>query len=416
MRKMVAVVACPVLALLALVSPSLAEPGSLDPSFGGDGMVTTSFGPYLGLARGEAVAIQGDGRMLVAGSDGNPAIRAGVRFAVARYKLGGSLDATFGNDGLRRTSFPSGNAYGADVAVQADGRIVLAGTAGDEFALARYNPNGSLNRAFGSDGMVTTSFGRIRSAAGDAVAIQRDGRILVAGTADREFALARYDSEGSLDPSFGGDGKVLTNDRGSDEVFGIALQADGKIVVAGRSGYGGFALARYRSDGSLDRSFGHRGTVRTIFGPAEAVVRASAEDVVIQADGKIVAAGWAGGNFVRTALARYRSDGTPDRSFGSDGRVRTDFGQGAESTAAVIIQADGAIVAGGMAADFHEFAVARYLTDGSLDPNFGIGGRVVTAFRHGDAVANAVVIQANGKLILAGERDGEFALARYFAS
>jgi uncharacterized delta-60 repeat protein len=209
--------------------------------------------------------------------------------------------------------------------------------------------------------------------------------------------------------------------QAKDYVIGATLQEDGRIVAAGQSGYQWFALARYRTDGSLDLSFGDQGRIRTRFGPG---LRASADDVAVQADRKIVVAGWAGNNYVSFALARYRPNGKLDPTFGGDGRVSTDFGRNAEAAEGVAIQRDGRIVAGGMASYYREFALARYQTDGSLDASFGNGGKVTTAFS-GDGWASAVAIQADGRIVAVGTvgevvgngiSSGGFALARYRAT
>jgi uncharacterized delta-60 repeat protein len=408
-----------VFGLLALLpsitgnAPALARAGSLDPSFGSMGRVTTSF--PAGAAWGNALAIQADGKIVVAGSvDGT--------FALARFKPDGSLDGSFGSSGLVTTSFAEGDAAGNALAIQANGLIVAAGSAGGKFALARYTIDGSLDGSFGSSGQLTTWFAGGRAWA-NAVTIQTDGKIVAAGGDGRKFALARYDADGALDNRFGGDGTVRTDfgPQAKDYVIGATLQADGKIVAAGKSGYQWFALARYRTDGSLDPSFGDRGRMRTSFGPG---VRASADDVVVQADRKIVVAGWAGNDFVSFALARYRPNGTLDPSFGGDGRVRTGFGRSAEAAEGVAIQSDGKIVAVGMASYYRTFALARYLMDGSLDASFGNGGKVKTTFS-GDAWGSAVAIQTDGRILAIGTvgevagngiTSGAFALARYRAS
>jgi uncharacterized delta-60 repeat protein len=260
-----------------------------------------------------------------------------------------------------------------------------------------------------------------------AVAIQADGKIVAAGQTapgglSCQFALARYNTDGSLDPSFGPDGTVMTDFGGGFAAFaqarGIAIQVDGKIVAAGVGGPSSdFALARYNTDGSLDPSFGPGGTVTTDFGGFD-----GANAVAIQADGKIVAAGI--GGFLSTfALTRYNTDGSLDPSFGTGGQVTTQFtGLNSESAMGLAIQTNGKIVAAGFAffPFFHsDFALARYNTDGSLDPSFGTGGTVMTDFGDGvDAEGDGVAIQADGKIVVVGGAGPctppcEFALARY---
>ena len=240
--------------------------------------------------------------------------------------------------------------------------------------MARLNSDGTLDASFGANGKVRTGFASGLYSA-TAVAIQADGKIVAVGgeyesRSHSRFALARYNSDGTLDASFGGDGKVTTDfSAGWDGAKGVAIQADGKIVVAGTAGRTKFALARYSSDGTLDRTFGVNGKVRTDFTSGFD----SAYGVAIQADGRIVVVGQAGSYYqqrdTKFALARYNSDGTLDATFGSDGKVMTRFTSGYESATGVAIQADGKIVAAGTAGQNFDnrFALARYSSDGTLD-------------------------------------------------
>ena len=252
--------------------------------------------------------------------------------------------------------------------MQADGKILVAGTSGADFALVRYNSDGSLDTSFSSDGKVTTDFGSSTSDYGRSVTVQADGKILVAGTSGADFALVRYNSDGSLDTSFSSDGGVTTDVGASERGYGVTAQADGKILVAGpsydyNSNKGDFALVRYNSDGSLDTSFSSDGKVTTDFGSE----RDYGESVTVQADGKILVAGTSNDNF---ALVRYNSDGSLDTSFSSDGKVIPDFGGGA-SGHSVTVQADGKIlVAGTSYRGGYKFALVRYNNDGSLDTSF----------------------------------------------
>ena len=185
--------------------------GFLDPTFGARGRVTTNFGPY---GVGNAVALQRDKKIVVAGS---AAVARGLNFAVARYNADGSLDLTFGTKGKVTTSFGGGTFdRGNAMVLQKDGKIVVAGTTagtrGLNFAVARYNTNGSLDTGFGTGGKVTTSF--YKADRGYAVALQKDGKIVVAGTSDSNFAVARYNVDGSLDMKFGREGKGITRFTG----------------------------------------------------------------------------------------------------------------------------------------------------------------------------------------------------------
>ena len=376
--------------MAVVVATVLAAAGDLDTTFDGDGIVTTDFGSDDGAVD---VAIQADGKIVAAGSSGG-------KFALARYNSDGSLDTTFGTGGLVTTAFASDSGGGA-VAIQSDGKIVHAGIkfAGvDNFALARYNIDGSLDTTFGTGGLVTTNMG---FAAAHDVAIQADGKIVAVGTDDVRFALARYNSDGSLDTTFDGDGKVFTA-MGTVGVaaFGLAIQSDGKILAAGDSD-GNFALARYNSDGSLDTTFDGDGLVTTAFASDS-----GGGAVAIQSDGKIVHAGIKFAGVDNFALARYNIDGSLDTTFGTGGLVTTEMGS--EPAHNVAIQADGKIVALG-----GSFALARYNSDGSLDTTFGTGGKVFTAM---GTEAFGLAIQSDGKIVTAGKSDGNFALARYDAA
>jgi uncharacterized delta-60 repeat protein len=290
--------------------------GTLDASFGTGGIVTTNFGQVS--AQAFSVAVQPDGKIVAAGY-GN--IDGGEDFALARYNSNGTLDASFGTGGKVTTAFPGPPGQGFfyalaySVALQPDGKIVAAGEAfisgGRDFALARYNSNGTLDATFGTGGMATTDFASPNDLA-SSVAVQPDGRIVVAGAAGPytnrrfDFALARYNSNGTLDASFGTGGKATTDFAGfDDEPSSIALQGDGKIVVVGQTSVSetfDFALARYNSNGTLDTGFGTSGRVTTDFAGSSEVPTS----IALQADGNIVVAGVADINGHHDfALARY---------------------------------------------------------------------------------------------------------------
>jgi uncharacterized delta-60 repeat protein len=324
----------------------------------------------------------------------------------------GHLDPSFGGDGKVTTAF-AGDA-GANAAVVQDGKVVAAGFAvvgtTTDFALVRYNRDGSLDRTFGSGGRVLTDFGGGETAT--ALVVQADGKLVAAGFTNtggvEDFALARYRRDGSLDPTFGIGGRVLTDFAGGNEAaMALVVQADGKLVAAGLVHVGtvtDFALARYRPNGTLDPSFGSGGKVITDMGGAFD----SANALVVQ-DGTLVAAGvtftgeFASGNF---ALARYRPNGTLDPSFGSGGKVITDVAGSFDEAHALVVQ-DGKLVAGGTAftGTTSDFALARYRQNGTLDPTFGTGGKVTTDVSRGalggDDLISALVVQ-DGRLVAAG--------------
>jgi uncharacterized delta-60 repeat protein len=393
--------------------------GSLDPSFSDDGKQRTDFG---GPDTATGLALQGDGRIVVVGGGGSSSFFAPA-FAVARYNPNGSLDPSFSDDGKQRTDF-AGSEHATGVAIQADGKIVAVGRGGggpdEDFLIARYNPDGTLDTSFSGDGRQTTDFGGNDEATG--VAIQASGKVVVAGaggvdgSGSNDFALARYNPNGSLDPTFSGDGRQTTDFVGFDQARAVAIPASGKIIAVGTGGGSpssppAFALARYNPNGSLDATFSGDGKQTTGFG-------STANGVALQGDGKIVAAGHAGSDF---GLARYNPNGTLDTSFSGDGLQTTDFGFGADDQATgVVLQGDGKVVAAGYAgggATGNDFALARYNPNGSLDPTFSGDGRRRTSFGGSDR-ANGVVLQANGRILLAGgglgpDQTSDFALARY---
>jgi uncharacterized delta-60 repeat protein len=405
--------------LLVIVAAALAAaaPGDLDVTFDGDGKVTTDIASSNDRAYG--MAIQPDGKIVSTGSAFFFVDNGARDIAVTRHNTNGSLDTSFDGDGKVVTDFSTGSSdIGRDVAVQADGKLVVAGGALGDFALARYNADGSLDSTFGGgDGKVTTDFGGTGDA--HAVAVQGDGKIVAAGGGPGDFALARYNADGSLDTAFDGDGKVTTDFGGtSDSAYDMVIQGDGKIVAAG---YPDFAIARYNSDGSLDTAFDGDGKLTTNFGSGSGW----AEGVTVQADGKIVMAGFAiltqTGDF---GVARYNGDGSLDTAFDGDGKVTTDFNAGNDHPYDVAVQVDGKIVVAGCAGMLmceddprDDLGLARYNTNGSLDTTFGGGdGKVTTDFSGDTNWAHAVALQRDGRIVTAGFspwNPADFALTRY---
>jgi len=349
--------------------------GTLDKSFAGGGVATDFFG---GDDRGFAVAIQPDGKIVAAGTA--TTAQGGYDFGLARYNADGTVDTSFGSGGKVTTDFNGGEDVIFAIAIQPDGKIAAAGyrtdTEGHTSAgLALYNPDGSLVSKGGAGG--GGSCGGQEERMATSLALEPDGQYLVGGVAygSRDaFELIRLNSTGVHDQGFGNCGYVSTDFGGNDDLNAIALQPDGKIVAAGVTRQGGmpeFALARYNTDGSLDSSFGSSGKVITTSLPKPA----AANVVLIQPDNKIVAVGFstgaAGSDFT---LVRYNADGSLDSSFGSGGLVKTDFSGTDDAGRAALIQPDGKIVAVGFttktAGGPKEVALARYL---SAAPDFSIG-------------------------------------------
>lgn len=406
-----------IISVTILTVNCFAQPGTLDNTFGTGGKVTTSIGSYED--NGRSVAIQADGKIVVAGSSSVSSMGNNFDFALVRYNSTGTLDSTFGTGGKVTTDIGSDD-RGYSVAIQADGKIVVAGYTYNgsnlyDFALVRYTGTGILDNTFGMGGKVTTSIGSSDDY-GYSVAIQADGKIVVAGTSlFTGFALVRYDSTGSLDNTFGTGGKVTTAiGSGLSYGFSVAIQTDGKIVMAGYSPNGGnndFALVRYTSTGSLDNTFGSGGKVITAIGGAAD----EGSSVAIQTDGKIVVAGMSNNGTNRNfALARYTGTGSLDNTFGSGGKVTTTVGSYYSVGHSVAMQADGNIVVSGHSynGNNYDFDLVCYTGTGSLDNTFSSGGIVNTPLS-GEDIGYSVVIQADGKIVVAGSSGDDFAVVRY---
>jgi uncharacterized delta-60 repeat protein len=415
-----------------------ARPGSLDSTFGTGGRVTTDFDASFDQAN--ALEVQPDEKLVVAGLRGLPVFQTVSQdFALARYNSDGTLDTTFGTGGRVSTDIRDvhGNDQAHALVHQPDGKLVAAGVAFNnegtdgQFALARYNRDGSLDTTFGTDGKVTTDF-RDHDVA-TALVIQPDGKLVAAGHTTTvlqtpwDFALARYNPDGTLDTTFGADGRVVTDFAGAlDQAHALVLQHDGRLVAAGLAGNAptvDFALARYNPDGSLDASFGTGGLVTTDFN--DGIDEANA--LALLHDGTLVAAGSATttADFASDfALARYHTDGSLDPGFGTQGRVTTDFaGSNADEANALVVQRDGRLLAVGTAIvePSFDFALASYRPNGTLDKPFGSRGTVTTDFAGSFDQANAVALQRDGKPVAAGiaatsPTNTDFALARYQTS
>jgi uncharacterized delta-60 repeat protein len=290
------------------------------------------------------------------------------------------------------------------MAVQNDGKVILVGQTSTadlgsitDFAITRYLPNGTLDNSFDGDGRVVTSFGASKDVA-NAIAIQQDGKIVVGGqmtAANYDFALARYNTDGSLDNSFDGDGKVITTVGPREDLIRcIAIQPNGKIIAAGslrlsiNTDYD-FAITRYNSDGSLDNSFDGDG-ILTFSITTSALETVSA--IALQSDGKIVLVGTAANDI---AIIRLNPDGSFDNSFDGDGKLIVDFNSAADGASAVVIQPDGKILVAGSSAG--GLALIRLNSNGTFDNSFdGDGKLTLTSF-----AASCMALQTDGKIVIA---------------
>ena len=342
-------------------------------------------------------------------------------FAFLMLSLVGSLfgapadfDTTFGTNGKTTTAVGNGNSFILDTAMQADGKIVAVGAAalnGSDFVVLRYNASGALDTSFDGDGMVFTDLGSTNDSA-KAVAVQADGKILVAGGTlvnnRLDFALVRYLPSGALDTSFDTDGKVVTSvDTWGDLALSIAIQFDGRIVVAGYSEDGSFderfAAVRYNVNGAVDSSFGTDGKAVLPVGANSE----GAKEVLIQSDCKVmlVGSGATGNTGTDFILARLNANGTPDNSFDGDGKVVTSISV-TDRAAAAAQQADGKIIVAGYADDANsssKFAAVRYHPNGARDNDFGLFGIFTAQIgQNFEDAATALALQPDGKIFLAG--------------
>jgi uncharacterized delta-60 repeat protein len=377
----------------------MAHAGDLDTSFGSGGKKTVNFG---GTDAAHAVLVQPNGRVVAAGG-GGPA----SSFCVVRLRsANGTLDPTFGSGGKRVVDFGTDDesVYGA--ALQPDGRIVLAGDSRLQPAVVRLKANGALDTSFDGDGRKLFSWGAIGRIT--AVAVAPNGKLLLGGFSGPEggdIKVARLNANGALDPTFGAGG-IATVDFGATE-FGEALarQADGRILVAGRSSATGAVVARLRATGALDPDFGSGGRVTLPGG-------GSASALLVAPDRTILVAGNASGSATMT-VTRLKPDGSLDATFGNAGTTAVAFGSLANPLGGAARQPDGKIVIAGYTQDGEDVAVARLDAGGSLDPSFGTGGKATVDF--GTATfGNAVALAPNGRIVVAGQKTGgdDFAVAR----
>lgn len=403
--------------LLLLLSTSYTQfifAGDLDESFGGSGtgVAITSIQRFDFI---QSCTIQADDKLIAVGSSTG----FDQELALVRYTANGLLDTTFSVDGIEKLLVGSAT-IGNAIDLQSDARIVVCGSASESqtnILVGRYTTGGSLDPTFNGVGYVTTSTGN--GATANSLKVQTDGRIVVGGTTIFEdvptIFLARYNSNGTLDGAFGTGGTVITSIDEQASLNQIALQSDGKIVGVGyvqESGITKFVIIRYNTDGSLDNTFGTGGITTTEIGPFS-IARA----VAIQSDGRIIVVGNTAEDRVNQfAIARYTTAGALDATFNGTGTVTTQL-QFDDLAYAVKIQTDGDILVGGssLGNDARQFALARYTTAGALDATFGNNGIVTTTIRgeFSQSQINALVQQSNEKIVAAGFSNNNFALARY---
>ena len=367
--------------------------GALDPSFNGDGEATVNFGGGV-TAYANNLAVQPDGKTVVVGSSSTQ------DFAVARFNIDGTLDTTFGSNHTGTALTPgSGPSDATAVAIQSDGKIVVAGSTGDTdaFEVVRYNANGTLDTSFDHDGKVTFNFGTFISDGYhvSAIAIQGDGKIVVGGIVRRgsiavesdEFALARLNTNGSLDTSFDGDGKK-TISFGNDDTLSSLLIRGTTILAVGTSGGGSpaskVAIAAITNTGGMDNTFNADGKFTAVFpGDTYSTARAA----LVQSDGKIVIVGAGGVNEnspLDLEMARFNANGGEDTTFGAahNGWVKADLGGSYDFGFGVITSVDGGLIVGGASGNLGGTSeqFLGYSANGVPDATFGTNGKVIEKF------------------------------------
>lgn len=419
-------------------SPAPILPGGLDSSFGLSGRALVAIQNIfnsLYVFNSQSADMQSDGKVVFAGALNGPDSRQ--KFAVVRMNADGTLDTSFGNGGLL---VPVLNTESTDeiasvVRVQPDQKILVAGVVQDKFGITRLDPSGAFDPTFGIGGRVVV----LVNAGGDFprdIAIQADGKIIMAGKSyayiNSAATLVRLTPSGQLDAGFNGTGATIlptgTAEAG-DEFRRLVVQPDGKIVAAGDSivtpdgSVHDFLVMRFNSDGSTDSTFGAGGKVLTSLGTRYESLRS----VALQPDGKILVGGGSnnGQAFYVATLLRYESDGSIDISFGNSGKAGVDLDPNHfELFNSLLVQSDAKIIAVGSgrgAAGPNDFTLARFDRAGNLDASFGSGGLVRTSMsiNFNESVACCGFLMSGGRLLVAGEGRTEmgmpgFAVARYF--
>jgi len=405
------------------------QPGTLDSSFGENGKVISST-TYYNICND--VMVQHDGKIIQAGSGGYNGIGG---FLLLRLLANGLPDTSFGLDGWVITDLGFDGEIIYSVTEQPDKKIVAAGfVSSGDIAITRYMPDGSLDSSFGanSNGIVITNVDGVDNLRG--MTLLPDGKIAVAGflrknenDIDRSFTV-RYLPDGRIDESFGDKGVVITIFDRPAEIYCIAAQPDGKILIGGLydfSSNGDFVIVRYLTNGAVDPDFGTDGIAKAGFADIYDYSNAQLNSMLVQPDGKILAAGGAGEAFeINMALARFETNGSLDKSFGENGRAVTSFNTDGNADAQakkVLLQPDGKIIVAGRYSNystFSYFALARFKSDGKIDSSFGIDGMQTTDFGS-NASCEGAALQEDGKIILAGSvidipnDANNFALARY---
>jgi len=417
--------------MLSVYAASAQTPGTLDTTFGDSGKVHVDLG---GTSYGLSMTVQNDEKIVMCGALINQNLPS---FGVMRFDPDGQLDNSFGTNGIAFNTYPNSIYSGRKVLIQSDGKILVIGMRfqdmqPDVMSIARYNTDGSVDISFGTDGTANCIFGdnynEVRSAA-----LQPDGKIILAGISynfDNGGFVARFNPDGSIDNSFSGDGILVVESDVFSEINDVIIQPDGKIVAVGMSDVSGqsgnsngsdIMLIRLNNDGSMDNSFDNDGKVVTEV-PGNSL---AANSVALQVDGKIVIAGnrFLSGQ-AEFLSARYNMDGSIDNSFGINGMKIFSFSNWYSTTHSIAVQPGGDILIGGttdIANGFGKFALVCLTPSGDFNLAFDGDGIVETQFTSTSDTTSASIysvhVLPNGKVLAGGFAKQEnvfgFALARY---
>jgi uncharacterized delta-60 repeat protein len=396
--------------LLCLPLFSIAQFGTLDGDFDADGLRSIDLGES---EYAYDVAIQSDGKIVICGST---TLNSGLDMVVARLNPDGSMDNSFGTNGVVVVNIDNNLDGAAALALQPDGKIVVAGHSSFELAVVRLNSNGTLDNSFSFDGIAVFAIGNNSEELTDIVVLN-DGKILSAGLtwggANYDIILLKLNPDGSIDNTFSFDGAVITNVSGNDYVSSMVVDASGSITLAG-SASSSPLVVRYNSDGSLDNGFGTGGKRILDVGSGGG----SLQSLTVTGSGKILACGNLGVNEdAEMLVVRLMPNGDFDNTFSFDGIAGTDFDGHQDRATDLVLQPDGRILAAGFAGIGANRALAllRLNDDGNFDNAFGTDGRVTTSVTSW-AQVNAIALQSDGKVVAAGSANdpsNDILVARY---
>ena len=413
-----------VLLLVVAVPSAGAAPGDLDSGFSSDGKLLTDIGT---TDSGRAVAIQSDGKIVVAGY---ALMGSDDDFAVARYGSDGALDGTFSSDGLTTIDFDNKNESAYAVAIQTDGKIVVAGRAATDgmgltfdFAVARLTTSGALDETFSSDGLLTVDVGGGNDY-GYAIDVASDGDIVVVGYGSNgsnwDVAAIRLDSSGNLDTGFSSDGKALyAVGSGHDYGYGLDIASDGDLLVTGSSHNGSdddVLVLRLDGNGNLDTAFDADGIWTADIGSGTADV---GWGIIEASDGDVLVGGSSDGGDDDVLAVRLTASGVPDTAFSGDGKVTVAIGSANDVGYGISEQVDGSVVVAGTSYDgsAEDVAVVRFTASGVLDTTFSGDGKLTTSIGSGDGFGYGVVASSSGVIAIGGQAvgtsDTDFAVLVY---